>query len=269
MRVQALNGSTVNLQRAVLPLHRQNHYRARYAKLRPGWRTSGAEFESALRQHLTPTSRVLDVGCGRGGVMEVFWREVVLPVGLDPDFASLREHRTRHFPLPAGEGSGVRVNSMPLTCAFAERLPLHDSSFDIVLALWVLEHLPEPESVLREVARVLQPGGVFLFLTPNALHPLIRANRASQWLPAVQRALVPRLYGRAEADTFRVHYRANTPARLRTLAAQCGFRAQSVRPIADPTYLAFNEALFRLSVMLEQLLPREWGVHLLGTWVKR
>ncbi|MGQ0601952.1 MAG: methyltransferase domain-containing protein [Anaerolineales bacterium] len=265
----------------MLPLDQQNHYRARYARLQPGWRTSGDEFESAMRRHVTPDSRVLDVGCGRGGVMELFWRDVALPVGVDPDWASLHEHRTRP-PLPAGEGvagaaavaplTGVRANSMPLTCAFAERLPFRDSSFDTVIALWVLEHLPEPERVFHEIARVLAPGGVFLFLTPNALHPLLWANRTAQWLPAVQRAaqraLIPRLYGRAEADTFRVHYRANTPARLRALAAQCGFRVQSLRAIADPTYLAFNDALFQLSVMLERLLPKEWGVHLLGEWKK-
>ncbi|MDW8234940.1 MAG: methyltransferase domain-containing protein, partial [Roseiflexaceae bacterium] len=180
-----------------------------------------AEFEALVRRRLRPESRVLDVGCGRGGVMELFWREVSLPVGVDPDRASLREHRTRSS-LPAGERSGVRANSMPLACALAERLPFENAAFDVALALWVLEHLPEPRQALLEVARVLKPGGGFLFLTPNALHPLIVANRGSQLLPAVQRALVPRLYGRAEADTFRVHYRANTPDKLRALAAACG-----------------------------------------------
>lgn len=252
----------------MLPLDLQNHYRSRYASLRPGWRTSGNELESAVRQHITPASRVLDVGCGRGGVMELFWRDVKLPVGVDPDLVSLYEHRTR-LPLPAGEGGnrglhGVRANSVPLTCALAERLPFRDSTFDLVLALWVLEHLSEPERVFHEIARVLAPGGVFFFLTPNALHPLLWVNRAGQWLPAVQRALIPRLYGRAETDTFRVHYRANTPARLRTLAAQGGFHVQSLRAIADPTYLAFNDVLFQLSVTMERLLPNEWGVHLIG-----
>lgn len=197
--------------------------------------------------------------------MELFWRDVALPVGLDPDWTSLREHRTRNLQRST---SNLPLAHMPLACAFAERLPFRDSSFDVVIALWVLEHLPEPEHVFREIARVLAPGGVFLFLTPNALHPLLWANRAAQWLPAVQRALIPRLYGRAEADIFRVRYRANTPVRLRALAAQCGFRVQSLRAIADPTYLAFNDVLFQLSMTLERLLPRERGVHLVGEWVK-
>jgi hypothetical protein len=103
-----------------------------------------------------------------------------------------------------------------------------------------------------------------VFLTPNVRHPLLWANRASQLWPVVQRRLVPALYGRAEADTFRVHYRANTPARLAGLAAAAGFTVETLRAIPDPTYLAFNEAFFRASLALEGLLPEGWGVHLLG-----
>jgi len=256
----------------MLPLSRQNAYRDRYQRRRPDWRTSGAEFEALLRRHVSPASRVLDAGCGRGGVMELFWREVALPVGLDPDLRSLREHRTLS-PLLSGEGGdvkhrGVRGSAMPRVCGWSERLPFENAAFDLVLALWLLEHLPRPQQTLIEIARVLRPGGYFLFLTPNALHPLIVANRGSQLLPAVQRALVPRLYGRAEADTFRVHYRANTPERLRALAAVCGFRVIALRAIQDPSYLAFNDFFFELSVLLESVLPRSWGVHLIGEWVK-
>jgi SAM-dependent methyltransferase len=251
----------------MLPLPRQNAYRDRYQRRRPDWRTSGAEFEALVRSRLRPDSRVLDVGCGRGGVMELFWREVLLPVGLDPDRRSLREHRTLALP-PKGNGPVGRLEAMPRVCGWGERLPFDDAAFDLALAVWVLEHLMEPQQTLIEIARVLKPGGGFLFLTPNALHPLIIANRGSQLLPAVQRALVPRLYGRAEADTFRVHYRANTPDKLRALAAACGFRVVSLRAIHDPTYLAFNDFFFELSVLLESVLPRSWGVHLVGEWVR-
>lgn len=247
----------------MLPLSRQNAYRDRYQRRRPDWRTSGAEFEALVRSWLRPESCVLDVGCGRGGVMELFWRQVALPVGLDPDRRSLQEHRTLS-PIPPGEGPGA----MPRVCGWGERLPFENAAFDLVLALWVLEHLLEPPRTLTEIARVLRPGGGFLFLTPNALHPLVVANRGSQLLPAVQRALVPRLYGRAQADTFRVHYRANTPDRLRALAGACGFRQVSLRAIHDPSYLAFNDFFFELSVWLESVLPRSWGVHLVGEWVK-
>ncbi len=235
----------------MLPLSRQNAYRARYKQMRPGWQTSGEIIEAWVRQYIQPQVCVLDVGCGRGGVMELFWREVRLAVGLDPDWASLAERR----------------EPLPVACGLGETLPFADSRFDLVMALWVLEHLPRPEAALKEARRVLRPGGRFLFLTPNALHPLIWGNRMSGALPRLQRALVPWLYGRSEADTFQVCYRANTPARLQSLAAECGFHSASLHIISDPTYLAFNEALFQAGVWMEKLLPRSWGVHLVGEWL--
>ena len=236
----------------MLPLNRQNRYRERYRREHPTWRASGDAFETLTRQRLGPSSRVLDLGCGRGGVMELLWREVGSAVGVDPDLASLREHR-------AGQ---------PLVCARGEAVPFASQSFDVVMALWVLEHLPQPEVVLKGIQRVLAPGGHFLFLTPNANHPLLMANRFSWAFPAVQKLLVPRLYGRSEADTFRVRYQANTPARLRQLAQAAGFSIASQHTISDPTYLAFNEIGYRLSVLLESWLPASRYVHIVGDWVR-
>ena len=236
----------------MLPLDRQNRYRQRRRQEQPGWQPSGDAFEALTRERLLPASRVLDLGCGRGGVMELFWRDVRLAVGLDPDLPSLRENRA----------------GMPLVCGLAEALPFGAGSFDVVIGLWVLEHLADPVGVLREVHRLLAPGGRFIFLTPNALHPLVLANRYAWAFPAVQRLLVPRLYGRAESDTFRVRYRANTVGRLRALAAETGFRVASLRTISDPTYLAFNDVFYRLSVGLERLLPRRAYVHILGDFAR-
>lgn len=232
----------------MLPLSRQNAYRERYARLRPGWLSSGAQLESLARALAAPGVRLLDLGCGRGGVVELLWPAAGLAVGMDPDWRSLAEQR----------------GGLPLTCGWGEALPFTAESFDLALGIWVLEHLPQPAVVLRELGRILRPGGRFLFLTPNAWHPVVWANRASQAWPAWQRRLVPALYGRAEADTFRVHYRANTPARLRQLAAEAGFDVETLRVIHDPTYLAFGDAAFRASAWLEARLPAEWGVHLLG-----
>lgn len=237
----------------MLPIERQNAYRQRYQRQRPGWRPSGPEFEALARRTLGPASRVLDLGCGRGGVLELLWQEVALAVGVDADLASLREHRA----------------GLPLVGGLAESLPFRAEAFTVVIGLWVLEHLARPERVLREVGRVLAPGGHFIFLTPNARHPLLLANRFSWAFPAVQRLLVPRLYGRAEADTFRVRYQANTLPRLRTLAARSGFRVAELRTISDPTYLAFNDLLYRLSTIMESVLPPGLHVHILGDWVKQ
>lgn len=234
---------------ALLPLSVQNAYRERYRAIKPGWSSSGDQLEAIVRSHATPTSRVLDLGCGRGGVVELIWREVQFAAGIDPDGPSLASHRSAGMPVVRGMG---------------ESLPFVDAAFDLIVCLWVLEHLQDPGATLGEVRRVLAPGGHFVFVTPNLRNPLMLANRIGKALPALQRRLVPRVYGRDEADTFPVQYRANTVDAIRSLAAQAGLEVYDLRVVPDPTYLAMNSLMFRASVMSERLMPKSWGVHLLG-----
>lgn len=217
--------------------------------MRPGWSTSGEQLEALVRRYINPESMVLDLGCGRGGVVELFWRDVRLAAGLDPDAHSLVDHRAQGMPVLTGRG---------------EQLPFAGDSFDVIVCLWVLEHLRSPESVLREVHRVLRPSGHFVFLTPNLRNPLLAFSRLGRAVPMLQRRLVPRLYGRVEADTFPVQYRANTAGAIRALAERTGLHVAELRVVPDPTYLAFNPFMFRASVISERLMPRGWGVHLLG-----
>jgi ubiquinone/menaquinone biosynthesis C-methylase UbiE len=217
--------------------------------MRPGWRPSGEQLEALVRSHVTASSHVLDLGCGRGGVVEVLWRDVKLAAGLDPDVPSLAEHRAAGMAVIRGRG---------------EHIPFADESFDLIVSVWVLEHLERPEEVFSEVSRVLRPRGRFIFLTPNLRNPLLLLNRLAKALPQVQRRIVPRLYGRVESDTFQVRYRANTDASIRALAASAGLEVASLQAIPDPTYVALNGLLFRASAASDRLLPAAWGVHLLG-----
>lgn len=240
-------------QPALLPLTLQNVYRERYRAMRPDWRSSGDQLEALVRSKLTPESRVLDLGCGRGGVVELIWRDVKLAAGLDPDSPSLTEHRATGMPVIRGVG---------------ETLPFTDESFDLIVCLWVLEHLKEPQKTLREVSRVLRRGGHFIFVTPNLRSPVMLLNRIGKALPALQRRMVPKLYGRVEADTFPVQYRANTVRVIREQANAAGLQVAELHVVGDPTYLAMNGFFFKASVWSERLMPKGWGVHLLGDLTK-
>jgi len=97
---------------------------------------------------------------------------------------------------------------------------------------------------------------------------LMVANRIGKALPGLQRRLVPRFYGRDEADTFPVRYRANTVEAVRAHARASGLEVYDLRVVADPTYLAVNSFMFNASVMSERVMPRGWGVHLLGDLIR-
>lgn len=234
-----------------LTLDKQNAYRERYGKLTPGWRPATEVYAALIRQYLQPNMRVLDIGCGRGGVFEQLGEGVSFPIGLDPDWHSLAEHR---------------LTDLPRFAATADALPLENTCLDMVLSSWVLEHLPEPAHTFAEVARVLRPGGYFLFITPNAWSTAALINRT---LRPLQQTLVPKLYGREEADTFKVVYRANTRRHLRSLATGAGFEIVTLRSIKDPTYFAFHPILFRLNVGWSRVAPLGMAEHLVGVYQKR
>ncbi len=228
-----------------LSLDRQNAYRSRFARANPGWQPATEVYEALIREIIRPGMRVLDLGCGRGGVLEQLGETVSYPIGFDPDAQSLVEHR---------------LQALPRAAALADALPLRATSIDCVVCSWVLEHVAQPERVFAEIARCLRPGGAFIFLTPNA-HALV--TLINRLLRPVQQVLVPRLYGRAEVDTFPVLYRANTHTALDRLARQSELVPETFRAIPDPTYLAFNPALYRASVLLGRVTP---PVHLVGVY---
>ena len=109
--------------------------------------------------------------------------------------------------------------------ADAANLPWGDSTFDLVSANMVVEHLAKPAAVFREVYRVLKPGGAFVFVTPNRKHPII--GLAAFLVPPPVR----RLYGimverRAAEDVFTTEYRCNTVRDIAGLASDTGFRPE-------------------------------------------
>ncbi len=232
----------------MLSLEKQEAYRRRYIAMCPSWRPSSQIYQDLVTGLLTPNIRVLDLGCGRGGVLERLHRQAASVTGIDPDLPSLQAHRAPAF---------------PVFCGRAGALPYASESFDLVCCSWVLEHLLDPAVAFAEIRRVLSPGGAFAFLTPNARHPLLQINRL---LAMTRGQMVRLLYDRAEADTFPAHYRANTVTRIDRLACAVGLRRVHVRFVGDPTYLAFNDALFRTSVWLERLIPRWLRVHLVGLY---
>jgi SAM-dependent methyltransferase len=189
-----------------------------------------------VRAAISPDAIVLDLGAGAGIVDEMSVRGLaarVCGVDLDP--------RVVENPW-LDEG---RV-------ADAAALPYSDATFDVVFSDNVLEHLEDPETVFREIARVLRPGGVFLFKTPNRWHyvPLI-----ARVTPHAFHEFVNRLRGRVEADTFPTRYRANSAGQLRRLAAQSGLVVERLDRIEGrPEYLRMSALTYIVGAAFERIV---------------
>jgi 2-polyprenyl-6-hydroxyphenyl methylase/3-demethylubiquinone-9 3-methyltransferase len=125
---------------------------------------------------------VVDIGCGGGLLAEELARLGANVIGVDPSAPSLRT--ARGHAQAAGLAIDYRLGS-------GERLPLPDASADIACCADVLEHVRDVRAVLRETARILKPGGIYLYDTINRT-PLSRlvVIRLSQdwgltaWAPA-------------------------------------------------------------------------------------
>jgi len=238
----------------MIPLEKQNRYRAIYQDMNPGYEHSGSTYEGLVKRHLTPQARVLDAGCGRGGVIELYAERVGQAVGLDTDLTSLREHRCLR----------------QLVVASLATMPFPGGFFDVVLCSWVVEHLEEPDAVFREMARVLNKRGHLLLLTPNAWSYPTLINRL---IPArLRRWLVRTVYGRRSKDIFLPFYRANSKGRLDAKLHRVGLRNEKFYYVGDPSYIAFNDACFKLGVLLERLTDwpplRPLKVHLVASYLK-
>lgn len=236
----------------MLSLEQQNELREKYRQQNPGWLPATEQYAELVRQQLAPGRRLLDLGCGRGGLVEQLNHPLPQMVGIDPDLQSLREHRL----------------DLSRTVAFSDHLPFTANSFDLVFCSWLLEHLEYPLATFRAICRVLRPGGAFVFITPNGSHPLSLLNQGLGRFSKLQGRIVERLYGRSPADTFSTFYRANKLSQLQQLSRDSGLTLAQWHTIADPTYLAFSPALFRLMCWFEAVLPERRRLHLVGLFVK-
>ncbi|HWF66027.1 MAG TPA: class I SAM-dependent methyltransferase [Acidobacteriaceae bacterium] len=128
------------------------------------WRA--IEVEEVIR-HGLPAGSGLDLGCGDGHLMSIIlnhagWRDIV-GVDIDPQETAL------------AKGRGIYKEVID---ASGNELPFSDRRFDFVFSNSVLEHIPDIDGVLDEIARVLRPGGRFLFTVPAAdFHKCLRGPR--------------------------------------------------------------------------------------------
>ncbi len=109
--------------------------------------------EARVYQDFELPGPVLDLGCGDGHFATVAF-DRKLDVGLDPWTGPVREAAQRGGYHLVIQGAG-------------DRIPFADGYFSSAVSNSVLEHIPDLDAVMAEMARVLRPGAVFIFCVPN------------------------------------------------------------------------------------------------------
>ncbi|MFG2750454.1 Demethylrebeccamycin-D-glucose O-methyltransferase [Streptomyces xanthophaeus] len=148
--------------------HVQEFFGARAADWDRKFPSDGPAFATAVAEFgLRPGDRVLDAGCGTGRALTPLRAAVgpsglVLGADLTPQMLTAAQQAGR-----AAEGA--------LLLADVARLPLRDAALDAVFAAGLIAHLPDPGPNLRELARVVRPGGRLALF-----HPIGRAALAAR-----------------------------------------------------------------------------------------
>ncbi len=215
-----------------------------------GWVHAYTVYEREVLGRLEQETAVLDIGCGRAF----------------PFAAAMLKKSLRVFGVdPVAEASAAPAGAI-VRQASGESLPYGDARFDLVISRCVLEHIEHPPALFAEIARVLRPGGEFVFLTPS------RFDYVSVIASVVPNALHPKIVhwteGRAEADTFPTYYRANSHAAIRRLAGGAGLAVKELRYLHHcPTSLMFSPTLYRLATLYDKTVCSRERLAFLRGWI--
>jgi len=115
------------------------------------------KYHTAMKSLPPNARRILDLGCGTGMFLKELSRHAEFVAGIDASLEMLRM-------------ANVRRGKAALVLADADQLPFADGSFDAVVSVTLLQNMPDPAVTIKEVARVLRPGGRAILTTLKRKH---------------------------------------------------------------------------------------------------
>jgi len=217
----------------------QNIYLRMRKVLVPRLRYHQNIYEDVLTDLVQDGEVWLELGCGhqllspwRLEQEKALIKKAKIVVGVDLDSGALQTHRT--------------ISN--LVCEDITKMSFEDSYFSLVSSNMVIEHVEHPEALLKEVFRVLQPGGRFIFHTPNANSLFVKLARITP--ESLKKPLIYLLENRHPDDVYPTYYRLNRFEDIERLAVNTGFKVGRIRFLVSPPItasippLAFFELLF-------------------------
>jgi len=207
--------------------------------------------------------RVIDCGCGSGGYVLEFLKRGADAIGVEHSADKVANYKRG----AAAPGRVMRGN--------LEALEFPGNHFDLALLNEVLEHVPDDMAALREIFRVLKPGGALVIFSPNRLYPFethgLVWRSSGKMLSPVRTFLTPYLPVRFGRRVFDYPARNYFPSDLRRMALSTGYEIagrsflwQTFEDISgrQPRWMRrIRPALRTLSYLLERTpLLRSFGV---------
>jgi SAM-dependent methyltransferase len=199
--------------------------------------------EARFYQEIQLSVPILDLGCGDGHFASVAFDRVI-DVGVDPLWKPLLEAQRR-------------CSYQDLLQSDGSRLPFPEGHFASVISNSVLEHIPRVEPVLIEIARVLRPGGTFVFCVPN--HKFLQKLSIGLWLDKVRLVSFGNRY-RAFFNLISRHYHCDPPDVWEARLERAGFILRKWWYYFSPTALRVMEwgHYFGLPSLIAKIITGRW-----------
>ena len=137
-----------------------------FAKYSMYW-WSNRFYATLARRYGRRGARLLEVGSGMGHLVGQL-EDTFETFGCDVNHWAVKQ-------------SKAVVNTSQLQTASAQELPFKNNSFTVVIIKHIVEHLPDPQKAIQEIARVLEPGGTLILATPN-LDSLLKPWKDDKWI---------------------------------------------------------------------------------------
>lgn len=153
-------------------------------------------------------TKVLDIGCGVGPTTKELAQLGYHVTAIDPSMENIKAAHENISTLPPAVRARVKFFNQTLESSLFPA-----GSFSQVICLGVLEHIAQPEKFLAEVHRVLTPGGVCIFQTPNARAYGARVNSL--------KSQINQMLGRDQKTGYLRQYK--DPLKLFEMATDLGF----------------------------------------------
>jgi SAM-dependent methyltransferase len=167
---------------------------------------------------------VLDLGCGDGHFASLTF-DKSLDIGLDPWWSQIQE-------------AEERKSHQHLVCATGDQIPFPENYFSSAISNSVLEHIPDLDSTLQELSRVLKPGAPFVFCVPN--HRFLGELSLSKTLNKIQLKNLAKTYQRLFNRISR-HFHCDSRQTWKSRLAAFGFEILNSWDYFPPSSLQILE----------------------------
>ncbi|MFW5719418.1 MAG: class I SAM-dependent methyltransferase [Candidatus Dojkabacteria bacterium] len=211
------------------------------------WKPQSEHYKERIKDLVTGTTVILDIGCGRTDFMADVFKEAKHVIGQDPDESAILENP---------------CIDQKIIGDFESLDQLEDGSIDLIISAWTLEHLEHPEAMFAQTHRLLKVGGSLIALTPNKNSLITYVSRI---IPnKFQAKLVKQFWGREEHNTYPAHYLANSITSIKKLTHLFSLTIHKISLLKDPTYYMLHPSLAKpVHALHKHLIPRKMSEGLL------